>query len=230
VALSHNTQGKDGLRDVVWDANQQPNVQLIPGVYHELCHFTDNVALHSRQPHVQIVPGAYLKLSRTWVPGDVIVLMLDMRLRAWTDATDWKTPHGSSSTDLPSTPPGRTCIYRGPLLLTYDLHLNQVEPSIFTGETNGRDNGSDFSSSGNSKIGSASGNIRGVDGFNTLLPARPPLIDATLLASTPKVIASPSWLPCLLLLEWELPTPTGGTVPYRLCNFGSAGLASRFVL
>ena len=66
-----------------------------------------------------VTPGTYLRLPpRKWAAGDAIELKLDMRLRAWTDATDWNLPG--------ARPPGRTALYRGPLLLSYDPRFNQA--------------------------------------------------------------------------------------------------------
>jgi DUF1680 family protein len=56
-----------------------------------------------------IVPGHYLAIERTWQPGDVVTLDLDMSLRAW--------PGERESAGL-------SAVYRGPILLAYDHRYN----------------------------------------------------------------------------------------------------------
>ncbi len=58
-------------------------------------------------------PGTYLKLDRKWKRGDKIELELDMSLHYWAGEQECE---------------GRTSVYRGPLLLTYDRRLNEMDP------------------------------------------------------------------------------------------------------
>jgi DUF1680 family protein len=63
-----------------------------------------------RQP----APAAgYLALERTWRRGDRIDLDLDLGLHLWAGEQECR---------------GRASIYRGPILLTYDRRLNEVDP------------------------------------------------------------------------------------------------------
>lgn len=58
-------------------------------------------------------PGSYLPLTREWLPGDEIVLSLDMAFHAWVGARECA---------------GLASLYRGPLLLTYDRRFNDMDP------------------------------------------------------------------------------------------------------
>jgi len=62
-------------------------------------------------PGVQ--PGEYLTLHRTWSRGDVVEISLDLGLHFWTGRRECQ---------------GKTSIYRGPLLLTYDRRYNSMDP------------------------------------------------------------------------------------------------------
>lgn len=57
--------------------------------------------------------GTYLKLDRKWKRGDKIELDLDMSLHYWAGEQECA---------------GRTSVYRGPILLTYDRRLNEMDP------------------------------------------------------------------------------------------------------
>ncbi|MBM3279185.1 MAG: glycoside hydrolase family 127 protein [Candidatus Handelsmanbacteria bacterium] len=58
-------------------------------------------------------PGAYLKLDRRWKRGDKIELDLDMSPHYWAGERECE---------------GRTSVYRGPVLLTYDRRHNEMDP------------------------------------------------------------------------------------------------------
>jgi uncharacterized protein len=60
-----------------------------------------------------VTPGSYLALRRTWQLGDTIQLDLDMSLHFWVGDKECA---------------GKTSIYRGPLLLTYDRRFNTIDP------------------------------------------------------------------------------------------------------
>ena len=60
-----------------------------------------------------VAPGRYVTIERTWTPGDVIELTLDMTPRALRG--DEHVDYGSS-------------LYHGPLLLAYDQKFNTIEP------------------------------------------------------------------------------------------------------
>ena len=51
-------------------------------------------------------PGTYLAIDRTWQPGDRVAIELDMSLRYWRGEREYE---------------GKSSIYRGPLLLAYEL-------------------------------------------------------------------------------------------------------------
>lgn len=57
--------------------------------------------------------GAYLALDRKWMPGDVVDIDLDMSLHFWVGENECE---------------GKTSIYRGPILLTYDRRLTEQDP------------------------------------------------------------------------------------------------------
>ncbi|MBI5684144.1 MAG: glycoside hydrolase family 127 protein, partial [Verrucomicrobia bacterium] len=58
------------------------------------------------QPVRDVKPGAYLVLDREWKPGDTVQVDLDMSLHYWAGERECA---------------GTTSIYRGPLLLVYEL-------------------------------------------------------------------------------------------------------------
>ena len=60
-----------------------------------------------------IQPGAYHTISRTWVAGDRLEITLDMSLHFWAGQKECR---------------GKASIYRGPVLLTYDRRLNEIDP------------------------------------------------------------------------------------------------------
>jgi DUF1680 family protein len=60
-----------------------------------------------------VEPGTYVDLARTWRPGDVIVLELDMAPRIWAGEREAE---------------GRASLYQGPILLTYDPRFNPGKP------------------------------------------------------------------------------------------------------
>jgi hypothetical protein len=63
------------------------------------------------EPVDGIAPGIYLSLRRTWQAGDRIVLGLDFRLQSWVKPADVRS----------------ASLYRGPILLAYDRHLNPAQ-------------------------------------------------------------------------------------------------------
>jgi DUF1680 family protein len=60
-----------------------------------------------------VAPGVYLALERRWQSGDTVEIDLDMFLHMWTGELERA---------------GKTSIYRGPILLTYDRRYNDVDP------------------------------------------------------------------------------------------------------
>ena len=58
-------------------------------------------------------PGSYLSLDREWNKGDTIELKMDLSLHFWAGEKELK---------------GKTSIYRGPILLTYDRYFNSMDP------------------------------------------------------------------------------------------------------
>ena len=65
------------------------------------------------QPVTDVKPGAYLILDRVWKRGDSVQIDLDMSLHYWTGQRECQ---------------GKTSIYRGPLLLVYELARKWPEP------------------------------------------------------------------------------------------------------
>jgi hypothetical protein len=65
------------------------------------------------EPVTGAMPGTYLKLQRTWSPGDRIEMELDFSLHFWVGERECV---------------GRTSVYQGPMLLTYDLRFNPFGP------------------------------------------------------------------------------------------------------
>ena len=123
--------------------------------------------------------GSYLSLDRKWKAGDRIQVALDMSLHLWRGERECK---------------GLASIYRGPVLLAYDLRYNL-----------------DAATKGKSQI-------RDVKEWD---PATCMLDVASIDASNLKTRRGQwkDWLPPLMLLD--LRTTDGTTV--RLCDFGSAG-------
>ena len=56
-----------------------------------------------------VTPGQYLELDREWMPGDEIELKLDLTLHIWSGERECE---------------GLSSIYRGPVLLAYDMRYN----------------------------------------------------------------------------------------------------------
>jgi DUF1680 family protein len=61
-----------------------------------------------------VKPASYLDLTRTWKPGDVIALGLDLTPHVWSGERECA---------------GRASLYRGPILLTYDPRFNPGKPA-----------------------------------------------------------------------------------------------------
>ena len=61
----------------------------------------------------KVEPGRYLSIDRKWKAGDVVRITLDMSLHFWAGARECK---------------GKTAVYRGPILLTYDPRFNEESP------------------------------------------------------------------------------------------------------
>ena len=61
----------------------------------------------------KVAPGSYLSLNRTWKSSDTIDIQFDFSLHFWKGEKEYE---------------GKTSIYRGPILLTYDRRFNTVDP------------------------------------------------------------------------------------------------------
>ncbi len=134
------------------------------------------------EPQPAPQPGAYLPIQRLWQSGDTIKLEFDFSPRVW---------HGERECA------GKASIYRGPLLLAYDLRYNRhlAETSRAEHQTYGQDPWKD----------------PGLD-------LHPPAFDLDSLDFTPAQWHD--WLPPQLLLEVRLPDGRSAC----LCDFASAGL------
>ncbi len=60
-----------------------------------------------------VQPGQYLVIDRKWAKGDAVQLDLDMSFHYWIGDKDCA---------------GKTSLYRGPVLLTYDRRYNEMDP------------------------------------------------------------------------------------------------------
>lgn len=58
-------------------------------------------------------PGSYARISRTWIAGDSIEIVLDFSLHYWVGKQECA---------------GKVSLYRGPLLLAYDRRFNTMDP------------------------------------------------------------------------------------------------------
>ncbi len=125
-----------------------------------------------------VQPGEYLPLRRRWSGGDAVELTLDFTPHFWAG-------RGQCA--------GRTSVYRGPILLTWDRRYNATDPE--------------------------QGTL--LDTWHRDYAGAPadalPALDAANLEFRPAKWTG--WLPPAMLLE--APTADGGNV--RLCDFGSAG-------
>jgi hypothetical protein len=65
------------------------------------------------KPLSDVRPGTFHTISRTWVAGDRLDISLDMSLHFWAGQEECR---------------GKASIYRGPVLLTYDRRLNEIDP------------------------------------------------------------------------------------------------------
>ncbi len=61
-----------------------------------------------------VEPGRYLVVDRQWRRGDVVVLEFGFQLRHWVGEKECR---------------GRSSLYRGPVLLTYDRRFNELDPN-----------------------------------------------------------------------------------------------------
>lgn len=123
--------------------------------------------------------GCYVKLERRWEAGDVIELELDFRLRGWRGERECE---------------GLVALYRGPLLLAYDMRYNLE------------------------RCQSGVPQVRELNEWSQeARPLEVPALQAEGLEG--KVVGWEDWLPPLLLLEF---TAMDGK-PVRLCDYGSAG-------
>ena len=66
------------------------------------------------EPVSSVVPGRYLLLSRSWKPGDMVELELDMTPRFWAGERESA---------------GLASIYLGPILMAYDRRFNTIDPA-----------------------------------------------------------------------------------------------------
>lgn len=73
---------------------------------------TTRVKLNGK-PVAQVRSGSYLTLNRKWKRGDVVDLEFDFSLQFWRGERECA---------------GKTSIFRGPILLTYDRRFNQMDP------------------------------------------------------------------------------------------------------
>jgi len=62
---------------------------------------------------ISVNPGSYLSIDRNWNKGDVLELRLDLSPHFWAGERELE---------------GRTSIYHGPILLTYDRYFNKMDP------------------------------------------------------------------------------------------------------
>jgi DUF1680 family protein len=77
-------------------------------------HWSERTSVTVNGDPVQGVSrGEYCAVSRTWRSGDVVELTLDMSLHFWAGERECE---------------GLTSVYRGPVLLTYDRRLNDMDP------------------------------------------------------------------------------------------------------
>jgi DUF1680 family protein len=140
---------------------------------------TTNVTLNGRRVR-GVRPGCYLVLNRRWRKGDRLRLDLDMRPHYWRGERECR---------------GRTSIYRGPLLLAFDLRYNLRLAAPVNRRARDTDPWKPF------------------DATALKIPA----LDARKMRCAP--VKWSDWLPPLLLVE----VPAAGGRRVRLCDFGSAG-------
>jgi len=77
-------------------------------------HWSQQTSVMLNGKAVEVVKtGEYLILDRTWKRGDTVDIQFDFALRYWRGEREYE---------------GKTSIYRGPLLLTYDRRFNDMDP------------------------------------------------------------------------------------------------------
>jgi len=70
------------------------------------------VTLNGR-PVEDVRPGSYLPIARAWSTGDRLEIIFDFSPHVWTGARQCA---------------GKTSLYRGPILMTYDRRYNEMDP------------------------------------------------------------------------------------------------------
>ena len=110
VLTSRTDYPTTGLVHVTVSPDRPSSFRLKLRIPHWSRQTTVNV---NGQNIAEVKPATYLELVRTWKPGDIIELLLDLSPHVWTGERECA---------------GRASIYRGPVLLTYDPRFNPGRP------------------------------------------------------------------------------------------------------
>jgi DUF1680 family protein len=111
VALTQETSYPYDAR-VLLTVAAQPAAEFVLKLRIPRWSRSTRVTLNGR-PVEDVRPGSYLPIARAWSTGDRLEIIFDFSPHVWTGARQCA---------------GKTSLYRGPILMTYDRRYNEMDP------------------------------------------------------------------------------------------------------